>query len=145
MLRQLKALIFLAVGLGLIVGPFVVYHLLTEKKTPPLFALLHGPRTPSGRLLIDGSRGSFAGLRVGMPFAAALDRLPVKQRRDTSFPPSEYIYADGNGLLMDVASVCGTQVQTTIRCKRETVSARCRRSRLGQRSGMTPDWSLGFG
>jgi hypothetical protein len=115
-LTQLKALAFLVVGLGLIIGPFVAYGMLTRPDMSTLFAHLRGARTPHGELIIDGARGSFAGLRVGMPFVAAQERLPGDERQNTSFPPSEFVYADGSGLLVTIASACGTQVQTTAPC-----------------------------
>ncbi|HEY3921764.1 MAG TPA: hypothetical protein VGL76_06590 [Gaiellaceae bacterium] len=112
---QLKGLVFLLVGLAVVAAPIVAYFALTGKDTSPLFSDLRGPRTATGDLIINPARGTFAGLRLGMPFAAAQQRLPA-HRRCASLPPWNLSYCDGTGLTVTIATGCGLMAFVATRC-----------------------------
>lgn len=112
---QLKAFAFLLVGLGLIVTPFLIYGIVTRPDNSSLFSHLQGRRTPAGALIIDPAHGTFAGLQLGMPFAAAQKLLPAN-KRCTSSPPADLSYCDGAGLIVSIIASCALQVQTATPC-----------------------------
>jgi hypothetical protein len=113
--RQLKAPALLIGGLALVIAPIWAYLALTRPDRSPLFRDLGGPRTAGGDLIINEKTGSFAGVQVGMPFAAAQQLLPAKRRCDTEAPPAVG-YCDGVGLIVDITPACGLQIITTTRC-----------------------------
>jgi hypothetical protein len=77
---------------------------------------LTGTRTAGGKLVIDEANGTFAGLRLGMPFASAKKLHPISHLC-TSTPPGDLSYCSGRvGVIVTIVAACSLQVRTSIHC-----------------------------
>ena len=89
-----------------------------------LFPKLAGTRTPTGELIIDESRGRFAGLRLGMSMAAAEKTLPHANFSSSFHPAEDASYCSapasggncGSGVILDIFDGCEIGLENAASC-----------------------------